>query len=114
MVEIHYLDHPLVLMVANDMIHILIMLEEYVDAERYARISYECLTRPIDTESEEVANAAMLLADVTFQLILDGKDGDIEEAEMLARKSLRIMQKIDGLNACSACSIKIVLSNILS
>jgi tetratricopeptide (TPR) repeat protein len=110
-VEIHYPDHPLVLTAANRMIEILITLEEYEDAERYARISYECLTRPTDTESEEVADAAMTLASVTYNLICCGKDGNMAEAEMLARKSLRITQKNHG---CDTSSVKIILSNILS
>jgi tetratricopeptide (TPR) repeat protein len=114
MVEIHYPDHPLVLEAANRMISVLTVLEEYEDAERYARICYECCTRPIDTESEEVADAAVELAHVTSKLILNGKDGDIVEAEMLARKSLRIMQKIYGSNTSNTCPDKITLSNILS
>lgn len=39
---------------ADDMIEVLIKLGEVYDAERYARICYECLTRPVDTESKEV------------------------------------------------------------
>ncbi len=61
----------------------------------YARISFELLTRPIDTESEEVANAVHVLADVTYQLIAQNgaADGDILEAEKLFRKTVRINKR---------------------
>jgi hypothetical protein len=65
---------------------------------RYARISFELLTRPIDTESEQVANAAQVLADVTYQLIAQNgaADGDILEAEKISRKTVRIKERIHG------------------
>lgn len=47
--------HPMVLSAANLLITTLIKLKEYYDAERYARICYECLTRPVDMEDEEVS-----------------------------------------------------------
>jgi hypothetical protein len=47
--EAYYVDHPMVLKAANRLIDVLIQTEEYEDAERYARITYECLTRPVDT-----------------------------------------------------------------
>jgi tetratricopeptide (TPR) repeat protein len=84
------------------------------DAEWYARNSYECLTRPVDTESNEVASAAESLATVTFKLLLkyegEGKDhGDITEAEMLVRKALRIREKMFGRNhICTLASLTVL------
>lgn len=61
-------DHPQTLRAANLLINVLIEIEEYEDAERFARISYECL-RSKDTQSIEIANAAEALAYVTCKLI---------------------------------------------
>jgi hypothetical protein len=47
---------------ANYLIQILTQLNEFELAERYARVCYECLTRPIDTGSKQVAIAARSLA----------------------------------------------------
>jgi hypothetical protein len=70
----------------------------FLTCTRYARISFELLTRPIDTESELVANAAQVLADVTYQLIAQNgaADGNILEAEKLSRKTVRIKERIHG------------------
>jgi hypothetical protein len=78
-------------------------------------MSYECLTRPIDTESLDVANAAQSLADVIYELFLCKglEGGDIIEAEMLARKSLRIKEVILGHDNYMTCLIKITLTNVL-
>jgi tetratricopeptide (TPR) repeat protein len=113
MVDIYYTDHPLVLHAANLMIRTITEIGEHKDSERYARISYECLTRPIDNESEVIADAAQTLAQVIHTLICSGEDGDIVEAEMLARKSLRIKEGIHGVNHSLTCTVKITLSNIL-
>lgn len=59
MVEAYYPNYPLVLTAANYLIQTLIITVEYKGAERYARICYECLTRPVDNETEEAANAAL-------------------------------------------------------
>jgi hypothetical protein len=66
--------------------------------KRYARISFELLTRPIATESEELANAGQVLAHVTYQLIAQNgaADGDILEAEKLFRKTVRIKERVHG------------------
>jgi hypothetical protein len=117
MVEKFYPDHPLVLEVANSLIKILIRTEEYFDAERFARICYECLTRPIDTESNEVGFAAEALATVTHRLLLQNGSsssfGNIEEVEMLARKALKIKERIHGQNHYFTSSILYLISNIL-
>jgi tetratricopeptide (TPR) repeat protein len=44
------LDHHLVLRAAYFVIEILLKTEEYETAERYARICYECRTKPIDND----------------------------------------------------------------
>ena len=93
------------------MINVLILTEEYEDAERYARISYECLTRSIDTESEEVANAAESLANIMYNLIRRGVEGvNVVEAEMLSRKVLRIRQRVNGANNVVTVNSRIRLS----
>lgn len=89
----------IVLRVASNLIAFLNITSEYYDAEGYARICYECLTRPVNSESEEIAEAAVLLASVSFHLCQQQgiKEGeDIAEAEFLARKSLCILQRING------------------
>jgi hypothetical protein len=111
--EAYSLDNPMALEAADCLNKCLIELGEFYDAERYSRMSYECLTRPIDTESLDVANAAESLADVIYQLFLCKglEGGDIVEAEMLARKSLRILEATFGSD--DICTIKVLLSNIL-
>jgi hypothetical protein len=114
--EAYYVDHPMVLTAANYLINVLILTEEFEDAERYARISYECLTRSVDSECEEIANASESLANVTFELICRKgvEGGDIMEAEMLCRKALRIKEKIHGANQGMTVNTRVHLSNILS
>jgi hypothetical protein len=86
----YYPDHPLVLRAANMMINVLIDMKEYESAERFARICYDCLTKPIDIESIDVADAAEALAEATCIPIEHGGIGNIIEAEKLDRKTLRI------------------------
>lgn len=115
LVEAYYPDHPMVLEAANSLITLLIATNEYYDAERYARISYECLTRPIDTECLEIGNAAESLARVSYELIVQNgpESGDIVETEMLARKAIRIRGRILGRNHPDLTRIFLTLSNIL-
>jgi tetratricopeptide (TPR) repeat protein len=94
MAEAYNPYHPKVLEAANHLIKILIQTEEYYDAERYAIICYECLTRPVDTESDEVAFAAEALARINHELVARNKGGDHEKAEYLCRKSLRIWESL--------------------
>lgn len=61
---------PQVLYAGSKLINILIPLEEYEDAERYARICYECLTRPVETESIDVADAALSLAQIKIHHLM--------------------------------------------
>jgi stalled ribosome rescue protein Dom34 len=69
------------------MIKILISIGEHKDAERYVRISYECLTRPVDSESMMVADTAESLESVVHEFVRSGEVGDIVEAKKLARDS---------------------------
>jgi tetratricopeptide (TPR) repeat protein len=97
--EIHNPEHPLVLQAADELIQTLSQTGDYYDAERFARICYEALTRaPLDPESREAADAATRLANASRHLIKqNGADNaDIEEAEMLARKAVCIMKKVKG------------------
>lgn len=50
----YYPTHPLVLKTANILIEVLLRTKYFEDDERYARIAYECLIKPVDTESIEV------------------------------------------------------------
>jgi AcrR family transcriptional regulator len=113
--EAYTVDHPMVLNAASFLINTLIKTDEYETAERYARISYESLTRPIDPESLEVAEAAALLAYVSYELIrsTESGNGNIVEAEVLSRKAKRIMERIHGPNHYVDVNIKLNLSNIL-
>jgi hypothetical protein len=89
--------HPKALKNLRLLIEVLIQLREFEDADRFVRQLYNFLTHPIDTESEEVAEAANSLASVTYSLVVDNElVGDIKEAEMLSRKSIRIMERIQG------------------
>jgi hypothetical protein len=97
--EIYNPEHPLVLEAADKLIQALGQTHDYYDAEWFARICYEALTRaPLDPESYEAARAATRLANASRHLIDEnGADSaDIEEAEMLARKAVRIVKKVKG------------------
>jgi hypothetical protein len=97
--EVYNPEHPLVLQAAGKLIETLTAVGDFYDAERFARICYEGLTRPpLDPESYEAAEAASNLAFASHDLIKAyGPDGaDIEEAEMLAKKSVRIIKKLKG------------------
>lgn len=84
--------HPTVLKINNNT----------YSGERYARICYECLTRPVDTESQEVTESALSLAILTYKLIeqqnvaVASDIGSLSEAEMLVGKSIVIFERIYG------------------
>jgi hypothetical protein len=63
-----------------------------------ACLSYDWLTRSIYIESSNIADASVTLVSVTYELDdrrgVEG--GDLLEAEMLARKSIHIREKISG------------------
>jgi tetratricopeptide (TPR) repeat protein len=63
-------EHPLVLEAAGNLIETLFLTGDHYDAERFARICYQSLTRPpLDPESYEAAKAAGNLAQASFDLI---------------------------------------------
>jgi hypothetical protein len=73
------------------LIEILGLTGDYYDAERFARICYDALTRaPLDSNCYEAAEAARNLAEASCNLIRDigPESADIDEAEMLARKAV--------------------------
>jgi tetratricopeptide (TPR) repeat protein len=92
-------EHPLVLEAGGYLIEILNETGNYYDAERFARVCYEALTRaPLDPDSFEAANAASNLADASRNLINENGplSADIKEAEILARKAVRIVRELKG------------------
>jgi tetratricopeptide (TPR) repeat protein len=95
-------EHPLVLEAGGRLIEILNKTGNYYDAERFARICYESLTRvPLDPDSYEAAAAARNLAEASFNLFpesvdIDPESADIDEAEILARKAVRIVKELKG------------------
>lgn len=116
--EAYFPDHPMVLRTANKLADVLSQAGEPENAEIFARICYEqlSLTQPaIDTESEELGNAAGSVASVIAQLIhKNGQDGgDIVEAEILARTALRIKERIYSLNHHETASSLSTLADIL-
>jgi hypothetical protein len=84
-----------VLRTAYHLIAILGLTGNRYDAERFARISYEALTRPhLNPESYEAANAAINLVNASYDLMKTNgpESADIEEAGMSARDAIRIME----------------------
>jgi flagellar hook assembly protein FlgD len=80
--------HPQVQEAAGILINILISKGDLFDAERYGQVTYGNLRdkkNGIDQESDTVAEGAYNLAHVIFR-----QDGDLINAEELARESLRI------------------------
>jgi tetratricopeptide (TPR) repeat protein len=98
--ETYDIDHPLTLEAGRHLVEILGEIGDYYDSERFARVCYESLTRaPRDPEGLQAAFAASNLAIASCNMIKSkGSDStDIREAEMLARKAVRIMKKLGDL-----------------
>lgn len=90
-------EHPLVLEAAGNLIDILCSSKDYYDAERFARICYDSLTRPhLHPDSYEAAKAAGTLARVIFEMINkdDPDSAKLQESEMLARMAIRIKMQV--------------------
>lgn len=87
-------EHPLVLENGGKLITILVATGEFYDAERFARVCYDGLTRaPRENDPE---------------------GGDIIEAEMLARKAVHIMKEFKGpFSKASLLSCKVFFNIIL-
>lgn len=95
------------------MIESLINLDEDYDAERYARICYECLPRLVDTQSDEVGDAALALSTIIHLLIANGKEGNIVEVEMLVRKAVLIKERLHGASHTDTARTYSNLCNVL-
>jgi hypothetical protein len=97
-----------VLKVARKFIFILGKTGNHYDAERFARICYQALTRhPLDPESFEAAEAAINLSSASCNLIQanSSESADIEEAEMLAIEGVRVIEELKGLDSADyGCS----------
>jgi hypothetical protein len=76
-------------------------MENFVDAERFARITYECLIDPrnkVDQKSERFAHGIMQVARVWIGTPPDQRIGGpeaAEEAEAIARKACEIFNDIE-------------------
>jgi tetratricopeptide (TPR) repeat protein len=93
--------HIDVLRIANLLVTILIELKELYDAERFANVIYESLTKPIDADNLAVAEAASIYARATYCLIKNNgynnsNLNDVIKIEMLSNKALRIMDGLFG------------------
>jgi hypothetical protein len=91
--EFYHPEHPLVLRAADELIGVLATTGHYYDAERFARVCYDSLTHtPLDPDSFEAGKAAANLSRASCDLIkANGPEAaDIEEAETLAKKAIRI------------------------
>lgn len=90
-------EHPLVLQAGGKLIEILTETGDYYDAERYARFCYDGLTHaPLNPDSKEAAMAASNLVDASYNMIKESgpESADINEAEALARKGVRITKEL--------------------
>jgi hypothetical protein len=97
--EVDNPEHPLVLEAGGKLIEMLNATGDFYDAERFARVCYEALTRgPLDPDCFEAARAAMNLANASCNLIIKNgpESADFDEAEMLARKAVRIVKELKG------------------
>jgi hypothetical protein len=114
--EMYDPEHPLVLAAGDRLISSFLFTGDYYDAERFARVCYGSLTGPhLDPECCEADRAACSLALATHKLIkANGLEcADIEEAEMLARKAVRIMKELKGHDSNSLIWTFSALSNVL-
>jgi hypothetical protein len=114
--EVYDPEHPLVLEAGRELIGILNRTGNFYDAERFARVCYDGLTRaPLDPDSFEAAKAASNLAEASFNLI--DKNGpesaDIDEAEILARKAVQIIKEFTGPGSTENIDAFEVLANVL-
>jgi tetratricopeptide (TPR) repeat protein len=107
--------HDYFLPAAQLLVHTLMRLEQFEEVAPYARIYYECLTQPGNIESLEIAAASAMLAEVAFSLIEKNgpaRNGDIVEAEMLARKAILIEGRFKGPHLVTE-SLLILLADII-
>lgn len=115
--EMYDHEHPLVLKASSHLIQVLISTKDFYNAERFARICYECLTRSsLDPESYDAGDAARNLALASCELLeANGlESANIEEAEKLARESVRIMKILEGSTSGDVKSSFNVLVRVLT
>jgi hypothetical protein len=113
-IEEYWVDHPIVLAAASSLINILIKLKEYYDADRYARITYECLMRSGDTQNRDLYFITKYLAEANYGLIITNKKKDgIDEIVMFLKKSRSICDKIYGLNHHNVLEVLCLLVEVL-
>lgn len=99
---------------ANHLVHTLIFLEEFEDAERYARVCYERLLELGDDGRIELGEAEEAVSDVMSELLRTNSTecGSISEAEVLARKAINIETRHYGKD--QSANVLITLYNILN
>jgi MYND finger len=94
-------DHPEVQGAAKCLIDICLGNGNFIDAERFARITYECLIDPnykVDRKSQAFASAKIQLATVWIRTPPGqriGGSGAAEEAETLIREACGILEDIE-------------------
>jgi hypothetical protein len=109
-------EHSLVLEAGGELIGILNLTGDYYDAERFARVCYDSLTRaPLDPDSIEIAIAARNLADSSCSFIQENgpKIADIDEAEMLAIKAAQIIKELKGPGSSDMINAFSILVSVL-
>jgi hypothetical protein len=113
MSEAYSPDHPKVLDKVGFIIENLIEMKKYVDAEKYARISYECLFRS-NSKSVHLSIISDQLAFITFELIKQNAENidksiniknllTIEEVGMLIVNALTIKIEYNSSNIDPCC-----------
>jgi tetratricopeptide (TPR) repeat protein len=96
----HGPEHPDVQKAATCLIDCCAEMGNFVDAERFARINYECLNDPksnTDRKGRVFANAKMQLVAIWLLTPADQRDGGpeaAEEAETLVRETCDILQEM--------------------
>lgn len=94
-------EHPEVQRVAATLIDCYVTMGNFVDAGRFSRITYECLSDPnsnTDSKGVEFAHAKKQLAEIWFFAPADQRDQGpeaAEEAETLTREACDIFENID-------------------
>lgn len=99
--EVYGPVHPQVQEVSVHLIGSLIKLGDFIEAERFARISYESLVSPdsgVQPDSRQVMKGASMLVKICYVTAQQREAAlvDLDEAEQLARKVVRIAMKTDG------------------
>lgn len=102
--EAHCPEHPKVQDAAADLIDCLTLVNEFSQAEAYARITYESLIDPscgIDQEGEQIARGMQQLAHVLLLVVQNDEKASQDiliEAEKLIRQSCIVVEKVFGGN----------------